>query len=119
MTAVVSLVRGPMLKSKQTRWRVWQNRFLGARLWFSTKVSAIVEWRGNAMDITYQITFMGVSEIGIAAVDKKLREDIGAYPQSISMGEVTVVRNDGETQPTPEAKPKANAKAQAKPKGGK
>ncbi len=37
------------------------------------------------MNLTFIVTFKGLSEHGVAAVEKMLREDIAGYPDRVSM----------------------------------
>ena len=67
------------------------------------------------MDISYQITFKGVSEKHAAHLDKMLRDDIAGYSARQSMDEVEVELLDEKVKPEPKPKPKKPAAR----KGGK
>ena len=42
------------------------------------------------MNATFTVTFKGLSEVGAAAVEKMLRDDIAGYPDRVSMASASV-----------------------------
>ncbi len=42
------------------------------------------------MNATFTVTFKGLSEVGAAAVEKMLRDDIAGYPDRVSMERASV-----------------------------
>ncbi len=48
------------------------------------------------MNATFTVTFKGLSEkVGVAAVEKMLRDDIAGYPDRVSMARATVTAPKG------------------------
>ncbi len=42
------------------------------------------------MNATFTVTFKGLSEVGAAAVERMLRDDIAGYPDRVSMARASV-----------------------------
>ncbi len=67
------------------------------------------------MNATFTVTFKGLSEVGVAAVEKMLRDDIAGYPDRVSMASasvthpVRVVKSPAKPGSVPIAKVKAAA----------